>query len=662
MTSLLMKDNTTGALFGNVCEVKGAGDKWITKKQLSNVEMLGRRNVCLKTDGEPALVAVQNKMIQGREGTTQPRNPPAYNPESNGAMEKGVQDGNGMLRTVRRALETRIKQSIDVSAPIMEWALPHACFLHTAFQVGHDGKTLWERLTGRRWGRPIVEFGEQVLGKLARQRMAKKVSAKNSTIKRKLHPKLVQGTWVGQILRTGENVIIGPSGRAMRVRTIKRRPEQFRWSAEAVLGVRATPRRPNPNNPTDEEVIVKHDDEVHAGAEEQPVPFVQAVDADMLNPEVSGPRDSAIRELKLTKRLFEKFGHTAGCDGCDRAVAGLPHRAHSDACRKRMYDLIADDEQERPALERAVARTMHRQDEAEAAPAAASSGPCPPAPPSPREVAARPEPPPTSDEMIDEPIDGEDSQSDDNEDPVVDGMEIAGESDEDIVDAVIPAPAAEGSREVADSCQATPVNASEAAAPAENRGYNDSTTGAGAEKRQRLAALQQILGLSRAERIIAEIESEMKEVKVPKNHRQRRTRHQLESKMHVAEVYSPPRMAAAAERHGLRPGWSLDITEVDPEDGQPWDLSKVEKQRKAWKLLTTDEPCMLVVSPMCGAFCSWMNINYEHMSEADARAKLTDALRHLSFAVSLCVEQAKAGRLFLFEHPVGASSWSTNIC
>ena len=161
-----------------------------------------------------------------------------------------------------------------------------------------------------------MEFGEQVLGKLARQRMTKKVSAKNSTIKRKLHPKLILGTWVGQSLRTGENVIVGPSGRAVRVRTIKRRPEQFRWNSEAILNMKATPRRPNPNSALEEEVIAKHDDEIDAPNVETPVRFVQAVDADMLSPEVTGPRDSSIRELKLTRRLFEKFGYSEGCEGC----------------------------------------------------------------------------------------------------------------------------------------------------------------------------------------------------------------------------------------------------------------------------------------------------------------------------------------------------------
>ena len=87
--------------------------------------------------------------------------------------------------------------------------------------------------------------------------------------------------------------------------------------------------------------------------------------------------------------------------------------------------------------------------------------------------------------------------------------------------------------------------------------------------------------------------------------------------MDVAEVYSPPRMATAARRHGLRGGWSLDITVDDPFDGKPWDLSDVAKQRRAMQLVEDDKPMLLIASPMCCPFTSWQNINHEKMDPAE---------------------------------------------
>jgi len=49
----------------------------------------------------------------------------------------------------------------------------------------------------------------------------------------------------------------------------------------------------------------------------------------------------------------------------------------------------------------------------------------------------------------------------------------------------------------------------------------------------------------------------------------------------VAEIYSPPRVIQHAAAWGLRPGWSLDITNHDT-DGKPWDFSKTEMRNRLW--------------------------------------------------------------------------------
>ena len=41
---------------------------------------------------------------------------------------------------------------------------------------------------------------------------------------------------------------------------------------------------------------------------------------------------------------------------------------------------------------------------------------------------------------------------------------------------------------------------------------------------------------------------------------------------HVSEVYSPLRVGKLASKLGLSAGTSFDLTQVDPDDGQPWEL------------------------------------------------------------------------------------------
>ena len=75
----------------------------------------------------------------------------------------------------------------------------------------------------------------------------------------------------------------------------------------------------------------------------------------------------------------------------------------------------------------------------------------------------------------------------------------------------------------------------------------------------------------------------------------------------VSEIYSPPRVTAAAARlTGLRidPGAALDLTTVD-EFGRPWDFSKDEMQQKAMKKFKEEQPTLIVGSPMCTAHSPW---------------------------------------------------------
>ena len=56
----------------------------------------------------------------------------------------------------------------------------------------------------------------------------------------------VKGTWVGIFPRTGEHIIVLPSGEAIRVRTVHRLPAEDRWDPTEVAASRALPRRPVP--------------------------------------------------------------------------------------------------------------------------------------------------------------------------------------------------------------------------------------------------------------------------------------------------------------------------------------------------------------------------------------------------------------------------------
>ena len=373
VTVLVCKLRPSGAALAYSCTAKGPSDTWVVRQIVRDLEDYGIKDVCLKTDGEPAILALQEAIAKARNPRTIPRNPPAYNPQSNGAAEKAVQDVAGQLRRLTLALEARLHQRVSTKLPIMAWLVRHAAFVLTHFQVGHDGLTPWRRMTGRHWSGMVAEFGEQVMGKLAKKQPGSTKKQKRG--KTKLTARSIHGTYVGIWPRTGEHLLAVHNGEVIRVRTIHRLTADKQWDADAVLAVRATPRNPGPQREPEPRL---------EGDKEEETPEV----VNVKRPEHQDAHGPA-RELKIDARLLAKYGLTDECAGCVHHQLGLgTRRAHSSACRQRIYELMKDDPMEVDRLIAADERLRRAQPKEELARRAKQDFPM-----DPREVDHRPSAP-----------------------------------------------------------------------------------------------------------------------------------------------------------------------------------------------------------------------------------------------------------------------------
>ena len=130
----------------------------------------------------------------------------------------------------------------------------------------------------------------------------------------------------------------------------------------------------------------------------------------------------------------------------------------------------------------------------------------------------------------------------------------------------------------------------------------------------------------------------------------------LTTRMDVAEVYSPARVAQMARQMGLRGGWSLDLTTEDA-DGRSWDFNQLEMRNRAVRKVPKDRPRLLIGSPMCTGYNVMNNINYARLSQEEIDEKMKYARLHLEFCIKLYRIQMRESRYFLHEHPQSASSW-----
>ena len=94
--------------------------------------------------------------------------------------------------------------------------------------------------------------------------------------------------------------------------------------------------------------------------------------------------------------------------------------------------------------------------------------------------------------------------------------------------------------------------------------------------------------------------------------------------MDVAEMHSPPRVAATAKEMSLQAGWSLDLTTID-EHGQPWDFSKDDMQERALEKIMGNMQSLMVGYQMCTNFSIMMHLNWAKMKQEDKEKRTKKA-------------------------------------
>ena len=137
------------------------------QKVVGFVKELGCENVdvVVKSDQEPAIRAMVREICRIRSANgvrTIPESSPAYSSASNGVVERGVQTVEAQMRVMRSALEARWQATVGETHAIWPPLVGHAGFLLNRCEVGHDGKTAYERSKKKVATILGLEFGEIV--------------------------------------------------------------------------------------------------------------------------------------------------------------------------------------------------------------------------------------------------------------------------------------------------------------------------------------------------------------------------------------------------------------------------------------------------------------------------------------------------------------------
>ena len=199
---------------------KGATGAFAARRVIELVNECGNKDasIILKSDQEPAIKYLVSDVQRGRTGAkTMVEESPKKSSGSNGIVERAIQACEGQIRSLKSQLDDRYKVHIATEHPILAWLCEHTAYLLNRLEVGHGGKTPYERMKGKRATVLGVEFGEKLMWK------QKPIGAMS-----KLESQWKIGVFIGIKRSSGEFIIADQNDGIKYARTVRRVPVQSR--------------------------------------------------------------------------------------------------------------------------------------------------------------------------------------------------------------------------------------------------------------------------------------------------------------------------------------------------------------------------------------------------------------------------------------------------
>ena len=232
---LVVKDRDSKALAAHVVPYKGGDLEWAvlqTVRDLTKWGIVG--DLIVRSDQEPALKDFVNELVKLRAkkglGRTFVEYSAVRESQSNGFIEAGVKTVEGLVRTMKLALEKRLEEILKISQPVFAWLVEHAADVATKYGRGHDGVSPYRRLKGKDCKGELFEFGCRVYHRVP-----------GKTQGGLMIPRCLEGIWLGKRLAIEEHIVSMPDGRVVRTRAVQAVAEEMQWCRDRVLGVTGLP-------------------------------------------------------------------------------------------------------------------------------------------------------------------------------------------------------------------------------------------------------------------------------------------------------------------------------------------------------------------------------------------------------------------------------------
>ena len=161
ITCVADKEDRHQNIMSSVASKKGVEEPWAVERVVKFIDLLGYREITLKSDTEPAKIAFRNRVAALCKAEVTTEDAVKGDKESNGLIENAVMLLRGIIRTIKCHIESRTQEPLGDESPVIPWLVEHA---------GCARKVVMERRhlkgsTGKKPPQEFVPFGEKVLAR-----------------------------------------------------------------------------------------------------------------------------------------------------------------------------------------------------------------------------------------------------------------------------------------------------------------------------------------------------------------------------------------------------------------------------------------------------------------------------------------------------------------
>ena len=115
ITCVAVKEDRHQNIMSSVALKKGVEEPWTIERVVKFIDLLGYRDITLKSDTEPAIVAFRNRVAAMCKAEVTTEDVVKGDKESNGLIENAVMLLRGIIRTIKCHIESGTQEPLGLS-------------------------------------------------------------------------------------------------------------------------------------------------------------------------------------------------------------------------------------------------------------------------------------------------------------------------------------------------------------------------------------------------------------------------------------------------------------------------------------------------------------------------------------------------------------------